>query len=328
MIYVCILIIILLIITTILNIKRIKFIKHNKEEYIQQKKREYDQLLEFEAAQYSSALSKREQEEARLVERKKAIDDIISALEQKKEAIKSSTAQVVTLKNENIDTMLQAHFQAERARYEQELNSAYSELLEEAEHDFGAQMNEFTAQIEAAKAMIVDYQQKQAVINQEILRRKEIEEKQDYFKVNLQPEAIEDISQLMAIKSKLHSHENLDKLIYDVYINKPVLEMVKRVLKGEAPSGIYKITRLKTGEIYIGKSTDIKSRWQQHCKTAFGVGTIAHSILHTTMERDGLENFTFELLEEVPKDKLGEREKYWIEFYQSKQYGLNEKAGG
>ena len=34
--------------------------------------------------------------------------------------------------------------------------------------------------------------------------------------------------------------------------------MVKRVLQGGAPSGIYKITRLKTGEIYIGKSTNVK----------------------------------------------------------------------
>jgi group I intron endonuclease len=104
--------------------------------------------------------------------------------------------------------------------------------------------------------------------------------------------------------------------------------MIKRVLEGRAPCGIYKITRLKTGEIYIGKSTDIKTRWQQHTKSAFHCGTISHSILHTTIERDGVENFTWELLEEVPKDKLGEREKYWIEFYDSKRYGLNEKAGG
>jgi group I intron endonuclease len=121
--------------------------------------------------------------------------------------------------------------------------------------------------------------------------------------------------------------ENLDKLIYDVYVSKQVQEMIKRVLKGEAPSGIYKITRLKTGEIYIGKSTDIKKRWAEHCKTAYGVGTIAHSILHTTIKKDGIENFTFELLEEVPKDKLTEREKYWITFYGSKEYGLNERNG-
>ena len=103
--------------------------------------------------------------------------------------------------------------------------------------------------------------------------------------------------------------------------------MIKRVLNARAPSGIYKITRLKTGEIYIGKSTDVKKRWGEHSKTAYGVGTIAHSILHTTIKRDGIENFTFELLEEVPKDKLTEREKYWINFYNSKEYGMNERNG-
>jgi hypothetical protein len=45
------------------------------------------------------------------------------------------------------------------------------------------------------------------------------------------------------------------------------------------------------------------------------------------MQRDGIQNFTFELIEEVPKDKLTEREKYWITFYGSKEYGLNEKVG-
>ena len=132
---------------------------------------------------------------------------------------------------------------------------------------------------------------------------------------------------LLNVREKLTSHENLDKLIYDAYVAKPVLEMTKRVLNGRAPTGIYKITRLKTGEIYIGKSTDVKKRWGEHAKTAYGVGSIAHSILHTTIKRDGIENFTFELLEEVPKDKLTEREKYWITFYDSKNYGLNERNG-
>lgn len=112
-----------------------------------------------------------------------------------------------------------------------------------------------------------------------------------------------------------------------MYVSKAVQEMVKRVLQGGSPSGIYKITRLKTGEIYIGKSTNIKDRWVQHCKTVYGAGTIAHSILHTTMAKDGLEQFTFELLEEVPKEKLTEREKYWIMFYGSRDYGLNERCG-
>ena len=41
------------------------------------------------------------------------------------------------------------------------------------------------------------------------------------------------------------------QLIYEVYCSKEAQAMIKRVLNNEQPSGIYKITRLKTGEIYI-----------------------------------------------------------------------------
>jgi hypothetical protein len=177
------------------------------------------------------------------------------------------------------------------------------------------------------RAELDDYKKKQQAINEAILRQRAIDEQQDFYRVNLSEFAIEDIKLLQEIRQKLHTSDNLNKLIYDVYVSKSVQEMVKRVLEGSAPSGIYKITRLKTGEIYIGKSTNVKDRWIQHCKTVYGAGTIAHSILHTTMAKDGLEQFTFELVEEVPKDKLTEREKYWIDFYQSKTYGLNERNG-
>ena len=172
-----------------------------------------------------------------------------------------------------------------------------------------------------------DYKEKQTAINEAILRQRAIDEQQDFYKINLSERVIHDVKILNSIKNELIDKNEIDKLIYSVYYSKPSMEMIKKVLGGKAPCGIYKITRLKTGEIYIGKSTDVKSRWQQHIKTACNCGNIAHSQLHTTMQKDGIENFTFELLEEVAKDKLSEREKYWINFYNSKQYGLNEKNG-
>ena len=176
--------------------------------------------------------------------------------------------------------------------------------------------------------MIEDYKARRDVINQEILRARAMEEQQDFYRVQLDESSRRDVQLINSIRKDFSKIDILDKLIYDGYIKKPVDEMIKRVLKGRAPSGIYKITRLKTGEVYIGQSTDVKARWQQHAKSAFHCGTISHSILHTTMERDSIENFTWELLEEVPKDELKNREKYWIEFFDSKKYGLNEKAGG
>lgn len=45
------------------------------------------------------------------------------------------------------------------------------------------------------------------------------------------------------------------------------------------------------------------------------------------MASDGPENFTFEVLEKTDKDKLKERESYYIDFYDSKNYGLNSIKG-
>jgi len=177
------------------------------------------------------------------------------------------------------------------------------------------------------KLELNDFKARRDAINQEIIRQRELADQEEFYTIQLSQEDIDDINLLNNARNHLHKTTLLDKLIYDMYISKPTNEMIKRVLKGEAPSGIYKITRLKTGEIYIGKSTDIKSRWQQHTKSAFHCGTISHSILHTTMEKDGIDQFTFELLEEVPKDKLTEREKFWIQFYDSTKYGLNERVG-
>ena len=173
-----------------------------------------------------------------------------------------------------------------------------------------------------------DYSRRQAVVKKTILREKKLKEKENFYRLNISENDIEDIEILKTIEYKLKNKEALNKLIFDVYISKPMKEMIKRVLGGRTPSGIYKITYIPTGEAYIGKSTNIKTRWENHCKATWGLGTISHSSLHTKMARDGIWNFTFELLEEVEKDKLSEREKYWIDFYDTKNYGLNEKRGG
>ena len=75
-----------------------------------------------------------------------------------------------------------------------------------------------------------------------------------------------------------------------------------------------------------GKSVDIANRWSEHIKSSLEIGTIAKNQLYTLMKEKGAENFTFELLEEVNKDKLLERESYWIKFYETDSYGLNMKG--
>ncbi len=168
---------------------------------------------------------------------------------------------------------------------------------------------------------------KRAAINEEILRQKKLEEQQDFFRIQLNPDDSNDIELLRSITPRLRHPEAINKVIWTGYYQKPLAELRKRILTNGDVSGVYKITRLKTNEIYIGQTTSVDKRWQEHVKSALGVGTLASSQLHRAMASDGCENFTFELLEVVPKDKLRERESYYIDFYDSKTYGLNSVTG-
>ena len=278
----------------------------------QLEKRKAENLRAFEER-------KKEQDEILLTRKKEQLSAIEEVVIERKKSVDTDVAAYREVEMQKARTAVDADTQANRAWAEACLTTYWDELAQSTE--------ELELQITEARAELEDYRKKQQAINEAILRQRAIDEQQDFYRVCLSENAIEDVKLLQEIRQKLHTSDNLNKLIYDVYVSKCVQEMVKRVLQGAAPSGIYKITRLKTGEIYIGKSTNVKDRWVQHCKTVYGAGTIAHSILHTTMAKDGLEQFTFELVEEVPKEKLTEREKYWIMFYGSKEYGLNERNG-
>lgn len=215
-----------------------------------------------------------------------------------------------------------------------EAREKYRQALDEAELQYnarieqiGQEMQDAQYQCDIVQKTLDSLRERREVLNEDIRREKKKIEEQTFFRVNLSPESLSDIQVLREIAPKLNRRVDIDKMIYDTYCAKPVLEMTRRVLNGEQPSGIYKITREKTGEIYIGKSTNVRDRWVQHAKSVYHCSTISHSRLHTVMEEDGIENFTFELLEKVSKDKLTEREKYWTEFYDTKKFGLNERVG-
>lgn len=160
------------------------------------------------------------------------------------------------------------------------------------------------------------------------IREQKLKDEQDFYRIHLSIDAQEDIDKLLRFAKECHSQQPLRKLIWSEYFLKPFGEMTGRILGKDKISGIYKITNIKDGKIYIGQSTDIKTRWSNHIKAALKIDSIAHSRVHDAMGDEGIWNFTFELLEQCPKEKLNEREKYYIEFYQSNTYGYNKTVGG
>ena len=201
------------------------------------------------------------------------------------------------------------------------------ELLQRQLDDFIASAAEtkksVNEEIEELRSLLEDYKSKRDLINQAIVHEKEIHEQQDFYRIVLNESDKEDIQLLNTIEMRLQSREALYKLIYDVFYKKPLNDMINRVLQGKEFCGIYRITNLKTNEAYIGKSTNIKTRWQNHCKTAIGLDGMARTKIHSAMKEYGIDNFSFEVLEKCTKENYSEREKYWINFYETNVYGYN-----
>lgn len=129
------------------------------------------------------------------------------------------------------------------------------------------------------------------------------------------------------LKASFHKPVVLSKLIWTQYFQKQMTELCDRVLGKKTICGIYKITNLLTEQCYIGQSVNISDRWKQHCKCGLGIEASASNVLYNSMQRDKIWNFTFELLEECPKELLNEKERFWINMYQSNMFGYNSTKG-
>ena len=85
--------------------------------------------------------------------------------------------------------------------------------------------------------------------------------------------------------------------------------------------GIYKITNLVNGKIYIGQSIHIERRWVEHCNPS------SNSVISKAIQKYGKDNFNFEVIKEFSTqdfNKLDEYEDYYIHYYNSLvPYGYN-----
>ena len=90
-------------------------------------------------------------------------------------------------------------------------------------------------------------------------------------------------------------------------------------------SGIYKIYRQADPErVYIGQSVDLKDRCSGHVYYVRKIGT-QRTALYQVIHQYGIEQFCFEVIETCPKERLLERERYWIQAYNAISSGYNDK---
>lgn len=84
-------------------------------------------------------------------------------------------------------------------------------------------------------------------------------------------------------------------------------------------TGIYKITNPR-GQVYVGQSINIERRFKEYKRLA---KRSAGRKLLNSLKGFGVENHTFEIIEECTNELLHSREHYWKVFFDTVEKGLN-----
>lgn len=162
----------------------------------------------------------------------------------------------------------------------------------------------------------------------EALRKEEeLKANQDYYRLDISERDERDIEILNNIKPQISKPRLLSMLIWQTYYQPIAKKKFPLILGENKVCGIYKITNIKDNKCYIGQAVDIRDRWNQHCKHGLDIDTPQRNKLYQAILKYKLENFTFELIEECPKEELNQKEKYYINLYNSCTFGYNSNIG-
>lgn len=213
-------------------------------------------------------------------------------------------------------------------------NEAYSNYVKILETSYKDREQQYDINIARLKEDIRLTQQEltklketRAAAHEALLKEQEIKENKDNYKLSPSQADLADARRLEIVKRELNKPRILSMLIWQTYWQPLAKRQFPLILQDKTKCGIYKITNLITDECYIGQAVDVYKRWNEHCKCGLGIDTPPGNKLYKAIQEYGLENFTFELLTECSASELNEKEKYFIELYQSNTFGYNGTGG-
>lgn len=245
--------------------------------------------------------------------------DTLASLADTEQKVKANMEKAIEEKSEALSKEYQ--------QAEEEYRKEYMNTTKEMADEFQKTMVGKRAKLNLLEDAITDKQAIYDAILQMEQRKAKEEAERDFYRLNIPEEDLEEIEKIREITPYLRNPEVLNKVLWTTYYQKPYQDLIARQFSSSKPTGIYKITCLPDDKIYIGQSVNVPNRFSEHIKRGLGAEPATRNRLYPAMKKWGVENFIFELLEEVPREKLDERERYWIEYFHSAEVGLNGNKG-
>ena len=114
--------------------------------------------------------------------------------------------------------------------YRKALEEKYKNLEESAQQEFQAKQRSYNNELSYLRKELEDFRSQRDAVNEAIRRERELIEKEDFYKIQLTQNDIEDIKILDSMKNRLSHKEVLPKVIWESIARRPVSEMIKRVV--------------------------------------------------------------------------------------------------
>ena len=200
-------------------------------------------------------------------------------------------------------------------------------LKDKLDEKYTQDSQEYIIKIDELKQSLESLKKQKAASIEALQREQAIQEQKDLYRLVLSNQDKQDIEFLRSIQFRISKPRLVSMLIWQNYVQPIAKKKLPLILGSENVCGIYKITNIKNQMCYIGQAKDMRKRLNEHLKKGVGIDTPQGNKLYQAMLEDGIDSFTFELLEECSEEELNSKERYYIELYNSIDYGYNSQSG-
>lgn len=278
-------------------------------------------------------------EKQRLENETKQLQIGLASLQAKRDEVQSSIFSLEQQAKESADIFYQKNMEIAQTNLDKSLENAsnyyttqteqyqnnYKEIMADCALSISNLINQKKIELEQLDLAIKEQSEKVNASVEASKRAEEIRSQSDFYKLTIPKEDLDEIKELREVEKHLRNPEPLNKVIWKCYYEKPTTDLIGRVIGSGTHTGIYKITNLTNQMCYVGQAANLAERWKQHIKRGLGADPVTKNKLYPAMKAIGVENFSFEVIEECERSKLDEREDYWQDFFKAKEFGYSIK---
>lgn len=263
----------------------------------------------------------------------------LASLQAKRDEVQSSIFSLEQQAKESADIFYQKNMEIAQTNLDKSLENAsnyyttqteqyqndYKEMIADCAQSISDLINQKRIELKELDLAIKEQSEKVNASVEASKRAEEIRSQSDFYKLIIPKEDLDEIKELREVEKHLRNPEPLNKVIWKCYYEKPTTDLIGRVIGSGTHTGIYKITNLTNQMCYVGQAANLAERWKQHIKRGLGADPVTKNKLYPAMKAIGVENFSFEVIEECERSKLDEREDYWQDFFKAKEFGYSIK---